>query len=66
MTPQTLRIFQLALAAGMTATNLTTDPRDIALMTCSYHTVEIGTASGLLVGLPLIAMPHQTYLPPWR
>ena len=52
MTPQTLRTFQMALAAGMTATNLTTDPRDIALMTCSYHTVEVVTASGLLVRVP--------------
>ena len=46
---QTLRMFQMALAAGMTANNVMIDPRDIALLTCSYHIVELSTASGLLV-----------------
>ena len=62
MTHQLFRIFQMALAAGMTATNLTTDPRGISLMTCSYHTVELSTASGLLVGIPLTTMSLHTYI----
>ena len=44
-------MFQMALAAGMTANNVTVDPRDIALLNCSYHIVELSTTSGLLVCL---------------
>ena len=54
-----IRRLKLALAAALTASNVTTDSRDITFVEATYHVINIATDSGLLVSLCSVCISRR-------
>ena len=56
-----MKLVKLALAASMSANNVTTDPRSIAVVSVFYHIVDFGSDEALLVSWQP-SMHHAAHL----
>ena len=59
---QMLKRVKMALAASMSANNVSTDPRSIAVVSVFYHLVDFSSDEGLLVSLQPKIQHHAVHL----